>query len=206
MAGFVSYSVVNDKAFNENVKRASALVKDLRPAFKVIANDFYLSQKAIFKLKSPGGYPDFKGPSIGQRRQAPLDPKYETATRKSIPSQFDGYTPYQYYKEKATGMSKGYPLLKRNGEIEASTTTSKAPGSILVIEPLDMEIGTDVPYAHIHQDGGPVIPQRKFMFIGKESQFVGDDNIYGRLGRWNKTLLEFVVKQTGKAIPQSETR
>ena len=170
MPGFVSYSVVNDQQFNNSVRAALKEVGNLKAPFRLIANDFYISQKAIFKLKSAGGYPDFKGPKIGERRKGPLDPERETATRRSIPASFDGYTPYQYYKEKETRMARGYPLLKRKGALEAATTTSTSPDSILIINNTEMEIGTDLPYAHIHQEGGPKIPQRKILFIGPESR------------------------------------
>ena len=61
MPGFVSYSVVNDQQFNNSVRAALKEVGNLKAPFRLIANDFYISQKAIFKLKSAGGYPDFKG-------------------------------------------------------------------------------------------------------------------------------------------------
>lgn len=70
MGTFVSYKVVNDQIFDSTIKRALETVSDLKPAFRLIANDFYISQKAIFNLKSAGGYPDFKGPKIGERRAA----------------------------------------------------------------------------------------------------------------------------------------
>lgn len=200
---FVSYNVVNDRKFDEAIKKAIAKTSDLRAPFRLIANDFYISQKAIFKLQSAGGYPDFKGPKIGERRNAPLDPSRETPTRKSIPIQFDNYTPYQYYKERATGFSRGYPLLKRTGELELSTTTSTHKNSILIIDKEEMEIGTDLPYASIHQNGGPIIPQRKIMFIGPESR-LSDENgrfsLNGRQGRWLSIIDNFVLRQTQEAL------
>ena len=74
MPGFVSYSVENDREFAAAVKNAIKEAGDLRAPFRLIANDFYVSQKAIFNLKSAGGYPDFKGAKIGERRNGPLDP------------------------------------------------------------------------------------------------------------------------------------
>lgn len=202
MAAFVSYKTVNDKIFDATVKRGLQTVRDLRPAFRLIANDFYLSQKAIFRLQSAGGYPDFKGPKIGERRAAPLAPEKETARRKSIPSTFDGYTPYQYYKEKETGFAKGYPLLKRTGALERSETTGTSRDSILNISKVDLEIGTDLPYAHFHQDGGPIIPQRKHLFIAAESRIndSGKNSLSGRLGRWNNILNNYILRAMGARV------
>lgn len=198
MAGFISYKVINDAQFSASVKRARETVNDLRPAFKLIANDFYLSQKAIFNLKSAGGYPDFKGKKIGQLRKAPL--QFASRGREPIPSSFDGYTPYQYYKERETGFSRGYPLLKRTGRLERATTTPNSPDSILVAGKYSLEIGTDLPYANFHQSGGPKIPMRKFLFIGTESQFKGDEGLSGRLPRWNNILNNFVLRSMGARV------
>ena len=195
MVGFISYNVVNDKQFDATVKKAIAEVSDLRAPFRLIANDFYLSQKVIFRLKSAGGYIDFKGPKIGERRKNPLEAP--TNGRNPIPRQFDGYTPYQYYKEKATGFDHGYPLLKRSGALERATTTGTSPDSILVIGKQTLEIGTDLPYADIHQQGGPKIPQRKVLFIGPESRLQdenGKQSLSGRLGRWTNILDRHVLR------------
>ena len=59
-AGFTSYNVENDKLFQRNIDRALKELSDLRTPFKMIANDFYKSEMAIFKLQGPGKYPDFK--------------------------------------------------------------------------------------------------------------------------------------------------
>ena len=197
MAGFISYNVVNDQQFNASVKAALKEVSNLKAPFRLIANDFYISQKAIFKLKSAGGYPDFEGPKIGQKRKGPLDPSRETPTRRAIPASFDGYTPYQYYKEKETRMARGYPLLKRKGALEAATTTSTSPDSILIIENTEMEIGTDLPYANFHQEGTKRMPMRKFLFIGPESRLSdgdGKQSLSGRLGRWTRIIESHVLK------------
>ena len=197
MGAFISYNVINDKQFDETVKRAIQEVSDLRAPFRLIANDFYVSQQVIFRLKSAGGYPDFKGKKIGERRIEPL--KFSTLKRKPISTQFDGYTPYQYYKEKLTGFDHGYPLLERSGRLKRSTTTSSSPDSILVIGKQTLEIGTDLPYADIHQEGGPKIPQRKVMFIGPESRMndeQGKASLGGRLGRWTAILDRHVLRVT----------
>lgn len=58
--GFTSYSVDNDKKFDRAINRALSAVNDLSVPLNDIANDFFISRKAIFKLNGPGAYPDFK--------------------------------------------------------------------------------------------------------------------------------------------------
>jgi phage gpG-like protein len=55
---FTSYEVKNDKEFKNLLKKASEVSQDLRIPFGLIGTNFYKSQQAIFKLTSPGQYPD----------------------------------------------------------------------------------------------------------------------------------------------------
>ena len=57
---FTEYIIENQQEFNQTIEDALRKVSDLRPAFSLIATDFYRSEKAIFKLKSPGAYKDLK--------------------------------------------------------------------------------------------------------------------------------------------------
>lgn len=54
----VKYDVENLNILRKTIQRAVVEAQDLSPAFDLIADDFYKSQKAIFKLKSKGGYVD----------------------------------------------------------------------------------------------------------------------------------------------------
>lgn len=185
--GFVSYKVENDKEFQATVDKAFAEVRDLRIAFRQIARDFYKSERAIFKLKGPGQYEDFKGPRVADLWKNPGRPN--TRTR-------DGnLTAYQNWKIKQVGFD--YPLLKLTGDLESSVT-GKGRGSILNIEKDFLEIGTSIPYANYHQQDNPdkgsaKIPTRKFLFIGPESVFANSDQ-RGRLDRWTKIIESHVAK------------
>lgn len=53
----------------------------------------------------------------------------------------------------------GRPILVRTGELRESLT--RRPFGVEVIRPGSMEIGTAVPYARFHQQGGPGLPRRR---------------------------------------------
>ena len=56
--GFTSYSADTDRIFRDRLDSVSKEISDLRAPLRMISADFYKSQKAIGKLKSPGLYPD----------------------------------------------------------------------------------------------------------------------------------------------------
>jgi len=196
-AGFVSYSVVNDKAFLAQIERAKAVTKDLRIPFRQIVKDFHRSEKAIFKLKGPGQYPDFQGPKVKETWKTPGRPELRTR---------DGeLTSYQNLKHKKTGLTKGYPLLKFTGRLEDSVTGENAD-SIVIVGPQVLAIGTKVEYGKFHQSDAPreKIPLRKFLFVGPESiKYASDKNITGRLERWNNILNTFILRKLGATFEQA---
>lgn len=53
-----TYGVDNDRKFRNALQRAKDEVADLTLPLGLIAKDFYKSEKAIFKLQSPGQYED----------------------------------------------------------------------------------------------------------------------------------------------------
>lgn len=55
---FIKMNIENLKAFQATLTKASKQVSDLSFPMGEIARDFYKSEKAIFQLKSPGGFPD----------------------------------------------------------------------------------------------------------------------------------------------------
>lgn len=192
--GFISYSVVNDKAFADQLDRAFAVVDDLTVPFQLIAADFYRSEDAIFQLGGPGQYPPFKGSSgkstigkNGKRR------KYVATDRSA----------YQVRKLKKYGFD--YPLLKASGELEASVTSPDAPGSLLIIGPHVLAIGTTLPYAIYPQSDEPrtTQPLRKFLFVGAESEWNVNSDQVGRLSRWNNIINTFILRQMGVSFGAS---
>lgn len=68
--GFTSYVVENDKRFASAIGRALKSVDDLSIPFAQIAKDFQKSRKAIFLLKSPGGYPDLSSKYKKRKQRA----------------------------------------------------------------------------------------------------------------------------------------
>ena len=197
MAGFVSYSVVADKAFEAQLRRAAQTCDDLRIPFQQIVKDFHRSERAIFKLKGPGQYPDFSGKKVKDTWKSPGMPSMRT--RKGE------LTAYQNFKEKRTGQSKGYPLLKFTGRLEDSVT-GETSDSIVIIDKQVLAIGTSVPYAVFHQSDAPrnKIPLRKFLFVGPESvKYASDKDLTGRVERWNNILNTFILRKMGATLGQA---
>lgn len=174
---FTSYVVENDAAFRAGLTRASAVVQDLRVPFGLILRDFYRSEQAIFKLKSAGKYPPFKGSEGGQRSK------------------------YQEAKIKAVGFD--YPLLVRSGALAASLLGPANKGSVSRIGPLSMTFGTSIPYGIYHQSDQPrkKIPLRKFLFIGPEAKEFANSDQIGRLERWLNILNDHVLKRLKSETP-----
>lgn len=167
----ISYSLENDRLFKQTLRDASEVVSDLRIPFGLISRDFYKSERAIFGLKGPGLYPPFKGEKDK-----------------------DGLTAYQKRKRKKFGFD--YPLLVATGALAASITQPSARGSINIITPLSLTIGTSLPHGIYHQSDAPrsKIPLRKFVFIGPEATRFATSEQVGRLERWTKIIEDFVIK------------
>jgi hypothetical protein len=190
---FTSYSIENDAAFKAGLQRAIDTVSDLRIPFGLILSDFYKSEQAIFKLKSAGQYPPFKGDTIGERRASPL--RYPTARRKPIPESANSMTPYQYYKKKSVGFD--YPLLVRSGALAASLLGASNKGSIANIGKLSLIFGTSINYGIYHQSDAArkKIPLRKFLFIGAEAKQFATSAQMGRLERWLNILNDHILRK-----------
>jgi len=56
----IQYDFENRKEFQQILKNAASQISDLSFPMGEISRDFYISERAIFKLQSPGGFPDFK--------------------------------------------------------------------------------------------------------------------------------------------------
>lgn len=179
MAGFTSYSIANDKAFNEALTRARGAANDLRIPFNLIAIDFYRSQKAIFNLKSAGQYPDFGGfnPNALAGRIRGQD-----VNRKAL---------YSFRKKQAVGFD--YPLLVgKSRKLKTAASQMGGAGNITIVSKTSLAMGVNdstVPYAKYHQSDKKrtVMPQRKLLFIGPESHFANNEQ-KGRLNRWMQIL------------------
>ena len=60
--------IENEKDFQKAVLDAIKHLDSLKTPFKLIASDFYKSEKAIFNLKSAGAYDDFKDDKTKQAK------------------------------------------------------------------------------------------------------------------------------------------
>lgn len=172
---FVSYSLENDRAFQNGLDRVSRATQDLRVPFGLISADFYRSQQAIFKLQSAGQYPDFKGAKVGET----------------------GKTRYQLFKREKFGFE--YPLLVATGALSNSVLGPANRGSIHKITALSLTIGTSIVYGIYHQSDRPRkrVPLRKFLFIGPEATNANDDQ-KGRVQRWLNILNDWTIKAMKK--------
>jgi phage gpG-like protein len=166
---FTSYSIENDQKFKTMLKNASDVSTDLRVPFGLILMDFYKSERAIFQLKGPGQYPDFK--NGGARSK------------------------YAEMKQKKVGFK--YPLLYSSGSLAASLTGPNNKGSISFIGKASMYFGTSIPYAIYHQSDKvrSKIPLRKFLFIGPEAKQFATNEQMGRLQRWLAILNDHIAKK-----------
>jgi phage gpG-like protein len=161
-------NVTNLNEFRAQLAIARNRVEDLSVPLGEIARDFYKSQKAIFMLKSPGGYQDLS-------EQYKVQKKRGDKNHHGVPI---------------------YPILKRSGRLEYSITEPGSPENITVIGKDTLEIGTTVPYGVYHDSDTPrrKIPHRKFLFIGPESREFGSKKEFGgRPIRW-KNIIEFYIK------------
>ncbi len=169
--GFTSYSVDNDKAFRNSLNKAYQATGDLTIPFTLIAADFYRSQAAIWKLKSPGLYPD-------------LSESYKPRKLKKAGFLYP-ILKLNGYLEVAASVQGG------PGNITRITPKDLTLG-------VDER---SVPYAIYHQSDAPrkKIPLRKFLFIGPEAPRFANSEQQGRLERWIGILNGFVIQKLNES-------
>lgn len=164
----ISYSADNDRIFRGALERAEAAVSDLRIPLKLIANDFYRSQSAIFNLKGPGQYPDLANSTK------------KTLDRLGLP--------YYPMLVRSGELGSAASVQGARGNITQFIGNTR----------LQLGVdGKVIPYAIYHQSNAPrkKIPLRKFIFIGPEApQFATSDQT-GRLERWANILNSYVLQK-----------
>ena len=166
-----SYNVDADRKFRQALARAKAAVGDLRIPLGLIAADFRRSEKAIFKLRSRGGYPD-------------LAPSTKVSERR-------------HRERKKIGLTGLYPILVMTGRTRDSLINRSDSDAVTIITKSTLTLGTKVPYVRFHQKGTKNMPMRKVLFIGPESRQAESKEILGRPGRWKNILNEFVLEKMG---------
>ena len=163
--GFTSYDVLNDKLFQRNIDRALKGLSDLRTPFKMIANDFYKSEMAIFKLQGPGKYPDFKSEKSKRQKQKEVGFTYPLLKRSG--ALMDSVT---------NPAAKGSFLNIQRTFLQIGTTI-------------------DYGKYHQSDLPRKKIPQRKFLFVGPEAKRYASSDIAGRTARWINILASYYNKK-----------
>lgn len=161
----VSVEIANKEAFNRGLERAKRVTSDLRVPLTLIAIDFYRSQKSIFDSTR-------KGPG----QYADLSQAYKAAKMKEV-----GFV---------------YPILKRTGLLEESVTNAASKnGGYVIINKDTLVFTTRVPYAEYLQNGTSKMPARPFFLLGPEAPRYATEDMMGRVGRWLRTLNNFVLEK-----------
>jgi hypothetical protein len=62
------------------------------------------------------------------------------------------------------------PILWRSGRLGNSLAIKGAEGNVNIVTPNGVTLGTDIPYAHWHQDGGEHLPMRKIVGLTWQRQ------------------------------------
>lgn len=193
--GFISYSKANDKAVQKLLDSARAVSDDLTPLFETLAGELRKSRKAIFKLKSAGGYPNFKGPKVSETWKKPGRPDMRTRQ--------GNLSAYQNTKLKHFGFM--YPLLRATGDLESSITEKGDSNHIARATRKDLVFGTKIEYAKYHQGdagkGKGIIPLRKFLFIGPDTKRM--DDTAGGFARIKKTIEITILREMGMSLDEA---
>jgi len=179
---FTSYSIENDLEFKQKIDEALKKGANLKIPFKLIAADFYKSEKAIFQMGSRGQYPDLSTKPF----------RAFWRNKRGYAALYKGG--YKEYKKVHYGFT--YPILKAGGRLMESVTNPSHKDAILKIASTYMIIGTSVPYARYHQTGTKKMPMRKILFIGPEA---GAQRDAGRLKRW-VGYIDNHIKETLRSV------
>lgn len=172
MANEFEFSFENAEAFRQALDRLGQVTSDFRIPFRLVASDFYRSQKQLFKLQSAGLY----NPLGGFNYNAPSG--YGNQTKRDRA---------EALKEKRTGRPWNPILYGETGNLKNSTLSPSHKYSIFFVGRQEMQLGTSVPYGEFHQSDEPrsVIPFRKFVFIdGGPADRSKGSGLSGRRERW----------------------
>lgn len=162
---FTSYEIKNDVLFERALERAASVTTDLTLPLTQIAQDFYKSEKAIFKLKGPGQYPDIK------------------PATKNVKFRDFGF---RYPILKRTG---------RLEKSVTTPSSPDSIFRIVKKRTLFLGTSVPYGVFHQSDDPRTIIPLRKFLFIGPEAKKFARGPTAGRPGRWLNILNQHVLKK-----------
>jgi len=188
MANEFDWTISNIKEFDAAIERLGAATNDFRIPFRLIASDFYRSQRKLFKLQSEGLYNPLGGFGYNKIAANGLTRRQNAENR----------------KEKETGHPWNPILFGKTGDLRDSTLSKSHRYSLFHLGKQNMEIGTTVPYGKYHQSNGArsKIPQRQFVFIdGGPADRSQDSSINGRRERWLNIMNDHVIQLiTGEVL------
>ena len=176
------WTIQNNEAFKKSLDALGKVSNDFRIPFRLIASDFYRSQKKLFLLQSEGLYNPLGGFNYASQSGFGNQTKRDRAEDE---------------KERRTKHSWNPILFGKSGDLRDSTLSENHRYSIFQLGRKELNIGTSVPYGKYHQSDEPrrKIPQRKFIFIdGGPADRSSDSNINGRRERW-KSIIQEHIKQ-----------
>lgn len=182
MATEFDWAIKNADEFQRGLDRLGAATSDFRIPFRLIASDFYRSQKVLFKLKSAGLY----NPLGGFNYNSPSGFGNQTKRERA-----------EDLKERNTGHSWDPILYGKTGDLRDSTLSKSHKYSVFGLGRQDLAMGTSVPYGKYHQSSSPrtKMPYRKFVFIdGGPADRAKSSSISGRRERWLNIMNDHVVQ------------
>lgn len=161
------WTIENNIEFQKKLNDLGKATNNFSIPFKLIASDFYRSNRKLFTLQSAGLYQDL-APSAGQDGNPTTKSNYKEQKKKDV-----GFV---------------YPILVgKTRDLSNSLLGRSHKYSIFMLGYKELQMGTNVPYGKFHQSDGTrtKIPQRKFVFIdGGPADKSSDSNISGRRERW----------------------
>ena len=146
----VRFQFLNAPAFISKCLDAIKRAGDLKPVWVSIARMWYKDNTQLFNKSGPGFYPDYKG-----KRDTTVQAKYMNMRAKGGSV---GMTAYMRLKQRIVGFV--YPMMYFYGTLANSITVPGSGGSVCVIEPKSLTLGTAVAYAIYSQLGGDTMPYR----------------------------------------------
>lgn len=165
------WSIKNVEFIQKKLTQLGQRANDLRIPFRLIASDWYRSNRKLFTLQSKGLYQDL-APSGGQDGNPSTTSNYKARKKKEL-----GFV-YPILVGKTRDLSNS--LLSKNHKFSNLAITKNA-----------MIMGSNDPKLEYHQGGGArtKIPQRQLVFIdGGPADRSSDSGINGRRERWTSII------------------
>ena len=136
---------IDRRQFDKRMKRLADGIDDLTPALKDIAQSWYVSNRYFWSW----GNKDKSGNN--ESLFAKLSPRYAARKKKIKGSEF--------------------PILYFSGALRDSLIEPSNENAIAkIVNKKTLILGTKVPYAKYHQEGGSVMPRRPMVFIAPKNE------------------------------------